>query len=115
MKINLPDLRQFDRYWTNENKTDFVDKKRIPVVYALFIDEVVAYIGISTNFWERLKQHKLLPRTALFTSFAFYEFEHATIEDLRIYEILYIKHYEPLWNRNSSKRIENIGYSATFS
>lgn len=102
--MELPDLKQFDRYWienehNDENGTDFADKKKISVIYALYVNETLVYIGMSVNFWRRFKEHRLSPKKSIFTSVAIQEFEHATRGELRSYEAIYINRYKPMWNK----------------
>lgn len=125
--MELPNLRQFTRYrldneHDNEFGTDYADKRRIPVIYALFIDENLMYIGMSIDFWHRLKEHRLCPKKSRFTHFAIQEFEHATKEQLRIYEKVYLNHYKPMWNKigvyetsNSSSRDSNTSILKHYS
>lgn len=75
------------------NKIMKIPEKEYPLVYFLFQEDYLIYIGQTFNFKNRIGEHK---RTKEITSFAI-EKQHRS--DLSLMEALYINRYRPPLNK----------------
>jgi excinuclease UvrABC nuclease subunit len=76
----------------------------LPIIYFLYLNNDIVYIGKSTNFRSRLKKHL---SNKYFDSFSYFHVNHENIENV---ERFYINKYLPKYNKDyfTIKRKESL-------